>query len=69
LEEKKREEEERKKPENIEAAAVSKLKLIKVLIAEGKTDVAKLRLKQMIGAYPNTKAAEEAMELLEKLEN
>lgn len=50
-----------------EAAAASALKLIKQLLADGKTEAAKYRLQQFEKKYPGTKAAEEAKHLLDDL--
>ena len=50
-----------------EKAAAGKLELIKALVKDGKTERAKERLRELIQAYPNTKAAEEAKKLLDDL--
>jgi FimV-like protein len=50
-----------------EKDAGSKLELIRMLIDSGKKDKAKERLSELIEKYPDTKAAKEAKELLEKL--
>jgi hypothetical protein len=47
--------------------AAVKLRLIKSLIEDGKTEVGKLRLEQLIKDFPDTPAAEEAKKLLKKL--
>ena len=59
--------EDRKKPENIEAAAQRKLDLAKILAADGKTDKAVSRYREIIKDFPKTKAAEEAKRLLKKV--
>jgi hypothetical protein len=48
--------------------ATAKLKLIKMLIDDGKTERARFRLKELIKAYPDTEAAAEARKLLKKLD-
>jgi hypothetical protein len=48
--------------------AAAKLKLIKSLINSGKTDIGKMRLKQLIKEFPDTPAAEEAKKLLKYLD-
>ncbi len=50
-----------------EAMAKGKLSLIRELINDGNKEKAKTRLEELIKTYPNTKAAEEAKALLEKL--
>ncbi len=50
-----------------EKAAAAKLAFIKDLVKDGKTDKAKVRLKELIQAYPSTKAAEEAGKMLDTL--
>jgi hypothetical protein len=50
-----------------EKAAAQKLDFIKVLVKDGKKDKAKERLKELIQAYPGTKAAEDAGRLLQSL--
>jgi serine protease Do len=50
-----------------EHAAVGKLKLAKSLAESGLVDKAKPRLQEIVDSYPQTKAAEEARQLLEKL--
>ncbi len=50
-----------------EQLAAKKLKLVKVLIDDGKRARARERLEELIKEYPNTKAADEARELLRKL--
>jgi hypothetical protein len=50
-----------------EKAAAQKLEFAKALIKDGKTDKAKDRLKELIQAYPGTKAAEEAEKMLASL--
>ncbi len=54
--------------ETAEHAAARKLKLAKLLAADGLTDKAKARYQEIVKKYPDTKAAKEAKELLEKLE-
>jgi S1-C subfamily serine protease len=51
-----------------ERDAARKLKLAKAFIDDGKKDIARNRCKDIITQFPNTKAAKEAKELLEKLE-
>jgi TolA-binding protein len=53
--------------EAAEKAASNKLTLALSLLKDGKTDKAKQRLKDIVDAYPNTKAAGEARKQLEKL--
>ncbi|MCS6851181.1 MAG: hypothetical protein NZ700_08445 [Gemmataceae bacterium] len=53
-------------PEKNEKAAAAALSLAKRLAAAGQIDKAKERYKQIIKEFPNTKAAEEARELLKK---
>jgi hypothetical protein len=53
--------------EAAEKAASNKLTLAMSLLKDGKTDKAKQRLKDIVDAYPNTKAAAEARKQLEKL--
>lgn len=53
--------------DKVEMAAASKLKLCKKLVDGKQVDKAISRLKELIKEYPNTKAAEEAKKLLEKL--
>jgi S1-C subfamily serine protease len=50
-----------------EKEATHKLKLAKMLLADGLQDKARTRLKEVVDAYPKTKAAEEAKELLKNL--
>jgi hypothetical protein len=50
-----------------EKAAAQKLELIKLLVKDGKADKAKTRLKELIEAYPGTKAADEAGKMLASL--
>ncbi|HLW68706.1 MAG TPA: hypothetical protein VKS79_25535 [Gemmataceae bacterium] len=50
-----------------EKDAASKLELIRMLVDSGKKDKAKERLGELIEKYPDTKAAKEAKELLDKL--
>jgi hypothetical protein len=50
-----------------EKAANQKLEFIKSLVKDGKTDKAKERLKELMQAYPGTKAADEAGKLLATL--
>jgi hypothetical protein len=50
-----------------EKQAASKLDLIKQLIKDGKRDKARDRLDDLIKGFPDTKAATEAKELLEKM--
>jgi hypothetical protein len=55
------------KKERSEVAAASKLKAAKLLQSEGKTADARDYCEEIIKKYPDTKAAEEAKTLLEKL--
>ena len=50
-----------------EKEAAHKLKLAKMLVDDGLQEKARTRLKELVDAYPKTKAAEEAKELLGKL--
>jgi hypothetical protein len=50
-----------------EKDAASKLELIRMLVDSGKKDKAKERLAELIEKFPETKAAKEAKELLEKI--
>jgi hypothetical protein len=54
--------------EKAERDAARKLKFAKTLEEEGKLDRAKTRYEEIVTKYPKTKAAEEAKELLKKLE-
>jgi len=47
-----------------EKAAAQKLEFVKSLVKDGKTEKAKTRLKELIQAYPGTKAAVEAANML-----
>jgi hypothetical protein len=67
-EEVKKKDDPKKKDENKdEAAAASKLNLIKSYIDSKKTEQAVAKIEELLKMYPNTKAAEEAKGLLEKL--
>lgn len=50
-----------------EQDAARKLRLAKMMANDGLTDKAKTRYQDIVKSYPNTKAAQEAKELLEKL--
>jgi hypothetical protein len=50
-----------------EKAAAQKLEFIKSLVKDGKTDRAKERLKELMQAYPGTRAADEAVKMLQSL--
>jgi S1-C subfamily serine protease len=50
-----------------EKEAAHKLKLAKMLVDDGLRDKARTRLKELIEAFPKTKAAADAKELLDKL--
>ena len=52
-----------------EKDAARKLNLAKILLDDGKTAKAKERFEDIVAKYPKTKAAEEARELLKKLDN
>jgi len=54
------------KAEKAEKDAASKLRVAKKLAADGLTEKAKERYKEIVEKYPNTKAGKEAKELLEK---
>jgi hypothetical protein len=54
-------------PDKTEQLALKKLNLAKILAEDGKVDKAKERLRDLIKDFPKTKAAEEARQLLEKL--
>lgn len=53
--------------EEMEKTAAKDLKLIQILIQDGKTERAKERLQELIKKYSDTQAAGEAKQLLEKL--
>ncbi|MBL8799583.1 MAG: hypothetical protein JNM56_37215 [Planctomycetia bacterium] len=55
------------KAQKAEELATGKLKLAKMLADEGRDDKAALRLQEIVDAYPDTKAATEAKELLAKV--
>jgi hypothetical protein len=55
-------------PEDPEKEAARKLKLAKILDNDGLKDKAKKRYEEIVKKYPKTKAAKEAKELLEKLD-
>jgi hypothetical protein len=55
------------KVQKTEASAAARLAFAKQLITDGKTDLAKLRLEQIVKEYPGTKAVAEAKDLLKKL--
>ncbi len=54
------------KAERAEKDAASKLRVAKKLAADGLTEKAKERYKEIVEKYPNTKAGKEAKQLLEK---
>jgi hypothetical protein len=54
------------KAEKAEKDAASSLRVAKKLAADGLVDKAKARYKEIIEKYPNTKAAKEAQQLLDK---
>lgn len=54
-------------PKDQEPLAEQKLELIDILIKSGKTEKARERLQDLIKAYPETKSAGKAKELLERL--
>lgn len=66
-EEAKKDEPKKKDENKDEAAAQSKLNLIQNYIQGKKTEQAITKIEELLKMYPNTKAAEEAKELLEKL--
>jgi TolA-binding protein len=55
------------KAQRAEEIAAGKLKLAKMLVQDGREDKAAVRLQEIIDAYPDTKAAGEAKELLAKV--
>ncbi|HEV3443234.1 MAG TPA: hypothetical protein VG099_01265 [Gemmataceae bacterium] len=55
-------------PDKQEQDAARKLTFAKTLLDDGKTDRAKARLEEIVAKYAKTKAAEEAKELLKKLD-
>jgi hypothetical protein len=55
-------------PDKQEQDAARKLMFAKTLLDDGKTDRAKARLEEIVAKYAKTKAAEEAKELLKKLD-
>ena len=55
-------------PDKQEQDAGRKLSFAKTLLDDGKTDRAKARLEDIVAKYPKTKAAEQAKELLKKLD-
>jgi hypothetical protein len=54
------------KAQRAEEIAAGKLKLAKMLVQDGREDKAAVRLQEIVDAYPETKAAGEAKELLAK---
>lgn len=54
------------KAQRAEEIAAGKLKLAKMLAQDGRDDKAAVRMQEIVDAYPDTKAAEEAKELLAK---
>jgi hypothetical protein len=54
-------------PEKAEQDAARKLRLAKTLEKEGVVDKAKIRYQEIVKKFPETKAAKEARELLDKL--
>jgi hypothetical protein len=56
-------------PEKAEQDAARKLKFAKTLADDGKKAKAKERLQELVEKFPTTKAAEEARELLKKLDD
>jgi FimV-like protein len=70
-EEKPKEEKPKEKPseDDLEKDAARKLKLAKRLIEDGQTEGAKESLEEIIKKYKDTKSAEEAKELLKKLQD
>jgi uncharacterized protein (TIGR03000 family) len=50
--------------QDAEARAQAKLRLVKTLLKEGKADIAKARLLDIIEQFPDTKAAQEALKLV-----
>lgn len=54
------------KAQRAEEIAAGKLKLAKILVQDGREDKAAVRFQEIVDAYPDTKAAEEAKELLAK---
>lgn len=54
------------KAQRAEEIAAGKLKLAKMLAQDGRDDKAAVRMQEIVDAYPDTKAGEEAKELLAK---
>src|SRR5207302_5201535 len=50
-----------------EDRAAAKLKTVKMLLDDGKTEAAKRRLNELLRDFPGTKVAKEAQELLDSL--
>jgi hypothetical protein len=50
-----------------EDSAAQSLRYAKTLLKDGKTDIGKYRLERIVKDYPDTKAAKEAVKLLEEL--
>jgi FimV-like protein len=55
-------------PEKVEKDAGRKLKLAKMLIDDGLAEQAREPLEEIVKKFPNTKAADEARQLLKKLD-
>jgi FimV-like protein len=55
------------KPADAETVAAGKLDLIRRLIDDGRTERAREKLQELIQAHPQTRAAEEARKLLDRL--
>ena len=55
-------------PDKMEKDAARKLSFAKILLSDGKTDKAKTWLNDIVTKFPSTKAADEAKELLKKLD-
>jgi hypothetical protein len=54
-------------PDRLEKLAATKLKFARQLADDGKVEKAKERCQEIVSQYPNTKAAKEARQLLDKL--
>ena len=55
-------------PDKMEKDAARKLSFAKILLSDGKADKAKTWLNDIVTKFPSTKAADEAKELLKKLD-
>jgi hypothetical protein len=55
-------------PDKAEQDAARKLNLAKILLDDGKTDKAKARFEEIVAKFPKTKAADQARDLLKKMD-